>query len=191
MGSDGIPQFAEVYSAIRELFPPLFRALEHGCYKNREFHENEGENVFDPFVSPTLVRFFAKRALRQAGFAPVDIEMEQLSNNGLSLFFKGYHVRIRKGDNGSVPGPGQSDQLKKFYCQQTEMFEGSNGDMQITHLNLVVLWDFDELHNLAGLRLARPKGVSADGSDVNLHWIEQIPYPAEGLGPAVARPQTA
>lgn len=183
---NGLPDFATTYAEVSPIIPVLHRALEYGCGRGKEFFDNE-KCARDPFLFPDLVRFFGKRFLQSEGVNAEerDFEMHNLANNGLSILFADYHIRVLKADNGSVPTPGVSKKKADFYNQQMSLLPDVTGTLKQTKLNIIALWDVDANGNLSGLWLACTRSGGQTKDSVELHWLESLPHPAEVAGAVV------
>ena len=196
MQTDRLPtitSFANTAAALEPLPRIVYGALEGATIKTRTFFGRE-KTTHDPFLAPNLMRFFGKRALRDAGIHACEddgdvSDFESLPNNGLAFFYKRHHVRILKaaivrGERWKLPGCGGSEPRKDFYNQQLEIYSDAKGNMYTSSLNVIFLWDFDDSFNLFGVHLGCPKAAGIYAKDVQTHWCESLPHPALSPAPA-------
>ena len=186
---------SEAEVVLRDVFPLLtlvLSALEHGTFKVQEYFENEEVDV-DRCLAPSLVRFWAKKELERTGHdvkeeEEEDFDLEHVTNIGLCLTYRHYHIRILKSFDGGLPVPGQSKKRRELYNQQIEMFDYTSNDDRVSSpstLNLIILWDVDELYNLQDLRLACPKAGDFTRASVQVHWNVPIPHPVLSIDASV------
>jgi hypothetical protein len=184
MPSLNVPSPEEVQKDLELILPTIHTALEHGTLKAREFFEREDQdNQIDRYLAPNLVRYWAKRYLRNAGLQvseeQAEFNMQQLPNNGLCLSFGHYRLRILKSDDGDPPVPGDSVSRQNFYHQISIAYVTEDGaEVQENVTNLLILWDIDRLYNLTGLSLAYPKSGKDTKASVQVHWHVPITHPA-------------
>lgn len=167
-----VPDPDVVMQTLQPLWTPLYGAFERGTQVAREFFDHVGRSPA-PWVYPDLVRYEALTVLKQSGIDcdAVDAEILGLANHGLQIRFAGFTIRGMKAlQDGSVPGPGPSRSKKDFFRQL------SLGTWGEEIRNLVLLWQPDANHNLAGLSLVCPKDGA--GTKAEAHWHVPIPHPA-------------
>ncbi len=177
-----IPEPDTVLPRLSRLLPVIYQALESGTLDAREYFDGRREGV-DPSLYPNLVRYRARCYLTGQGH-DVEFVPEELANNGLSLSYAPYQIRILKSDHGAVPAPGSSKVKRDFYNQRVRQlvlpFPGGSLGVPIDEaLNLVILWDVTPTYNLAGLTLVCPKGSDINRTPPDVHWRVPIPHPAE------------
>jgi hypothetical protein len=186
-----IPTFDQTLTAVDPLSEIVYEAMEKATVKTRAFFNTE-QRPHDPFLAPHLMRFFGKQGLRDAGIHAAEedgdvSDFEGLPNNGLAFFYKGHHVRILKaatvrGEGWKLPGCGSSEPRTDFYNQQLQIYTDGRGKMHTCSLNVIYVWDFDKLFNLAGVSLGCPKAAAAYAKDVLSHWCEPLRHPALSPG---------
>jgi len=175
----------------------VYGAMEQAAQKTRSFFDDEKQNPDerpDAFLAPDLMRFYGKRFLRSQGIQAEDdgesSDLEALSNNGLAFFYRRHHVRILKaaevkGAKWKLPGCGLSARKRAFYDQQLIYYWDSKGTTHPTVLNIIFLWDFDQVFNLAGIHMGCPQTSGTYAHEVKAHWCQPVPHPATivQLGP--------
>ena len=161
----------------------LYQGLESAAAKTSAFRDAESpEQRIDEGLAASLVRFHVLKYLKGLGVEAVEDEwdLDCLPFMGIAFHYAGYHVKVLKGPNGSLPGCGLSEKKIRFYNQLPSMYLIENRAAQTT-ANLVVLWDFDSTYGLSGVWLALPAVGGKRSNDVSAFWIERIPHPSEGL----------
>jgi len=113
------PEPDRVIYDLQWVTPQFYQALEAGAVVARGFFDERGDEV-EPYHFASTVRYVAKRSLSEAGLA-VEFEVENLANNGLSLAYGPYNIRIRKADEDGLPVPGHSRVLQEFYQQSLRL----------------------------------------------------------------------
>lgn len=183
--ADNLPDPAVILKATAPATSLIYEALENGFQQTRTFFDGMGKPI-NRFLFPNLVRYFVKEHLTSAGQDVIEeeetevqsLEMANIANNGLFMVFGGYQIRILKADRGGLPHPGHSRAKRGFYAQQSSFFPLLNGELRVTSLNLVVLWDNLLNHSLAALRMVCPKDCSGDPLTIDVYFNEAIPHPA-------------
>jgi hypothetical protein len=163
---------AEVLGAIQPIVGPIYGGLEEAIDLAKQFFP-EGKKI-DPFLFPNLVRYYALERLE-----PVSLEIDRflvnrLSNNGISVRYGEYHMRIWKADEGELPPPGYSQTKVDFY-EQRELFPG------MRYLKLAVIWDVTSAGTLKKLLLVCPKGDGPPFANGQAHWQIEIPHPVTAI----------
>lgn len=186
-----LPSFAEAHSTLNDMFPMIYKGLENGAYKAAAYRDQEFQKeVLDAGLAASILRCHSSRLIRSIGtdFQFEDWVEDHIPFMGMSYFYKGYHVRIRKGPNGELPGCGDSDKIRRFYNQiPTKYLVGK--ERAQSKCNVIVLWNFGPGYTLEQLRLALPAIGAPRPENVSFYWNELIPYPAEGLGAPSSEPQ--
>lgn len=187
-----IPTPEEVLADLLPILPGIHDALDVGAYKVREYFEREkiknedGSLKIDPWVASNILRYWAKAHLQTMGH---DVEDEQpeindIPNNGLSLIYKRYHIKIRKSDNGGVPGPGYSRRMQAFFQQIPLQFPSQEADRESNQpVNLILLWDVGREYTIRQLAMACPESGEVTRSSVRLHWNLPVPHPISTVAP--------
>lgn len=183
-----IPTAADVVTDIEALLQILYAAFEGATQQAREFFDLLGEQP-NPFLYPSLVRYFVKRHLDAQGHATEDeqaeYERDEIANNGLMVSYQGpsarrYAVRMLKADNGGLPPPGDSQTKQRFYSQQQLAFAFiKTNDPLAGVLNLVVLWEITVNYNFWELQLSCPSNGMNTRRVAHDHWTVSVPHPAE------------
>src|SRR5579885_1094017 len=169
-GSYSLPfESAEVLQAIEPIVESVYRALEDAIDLGKQFFP-EGKRI-DPFLFPNLVRYHTLERLQPASLEIDQFVIERLSNNGISMRFREYQIRIWKADEGELPAPGYSQSKIQFYEQQ-ELFAG------MRYLKLAIIWDVTPAGTLKKLLLVCPKGDGPPFANGLAHWQIEIPHPA-------------
>ncbi len=146
----------------------------------------------DPHGHSTLVRWYVKHRLEQAGHE-VEFEREDLALLGLMVAFKGNRYRIRKADqHGLLPPPGQSRRMQEYYAQQLRLPLLFASDAQVESEpeghNYFVLWH-ERTGVLKELSLVLPKSSRQWAAD--WEWHVSIPYPGGLRGSSTPTPLSA
>jgi hypothetical protein len=179
-----LPDFSSAMNNLGRVPLILYQSLERAASKTASFRDVECPNEkLDEGLAATLLRFYAKRYLSDAGIeAQLDKDwtLDWLPFLGMSFHHNGYHVRILKGSGGCLPGCGTSEKKVLFYGQIPSMYLIGTQPCRTT-ANLLVLWGFDFSYGLSGLWLALPAVGGSRAEDVSAFWCEPIPHPSEGL----------
>jgi hypothetical protein len=187
-----VPDFQSTLTALGPIPSIFYRAVEFGTLQNRSFFDLLSEKEMPrPHIREMIVRDQAKRFLERNNFQ-VEEDRLIIGNEPLvALVVRCGPVRIRavKGRKGVLPGCGRSRERRRFYGQQPSFYLDRSSRMRRTRLNLVLLYDFDELFNLARLWLACPRSGGARSSDVTSFWNEPIPYPVSSSSQTSAATQ--
>jgi hypothetical protein len=162
-----IPGPQETLDDLDWLHPEMFRALEYGGLKAKEYFDTESI-AKEQSIFSGIVRLHARAYLQSRGIEAMEVERVTLC--GLSLRVPKYAIKIWKTEDEGLPNAGTSTPKQMFY--QQSLF--SNG-MEITELNLAVLWNQDPLSNLAALWLVCPK--YGDERSAETYWTIRIPDP--------------
>lgn len=166
------PEPDDVIRDLQPLTPHFYQALEAGAVVARAFFDERGDEV-EPYHFASTVRYVAKRSLGEAGLI-VEVEVDDLANNGLSLTYEQYNVRIRKRDEDGLPVPGHSRVLQDFYQQSLRLLPET-----AERVNLLILWDIlrPSFALTETLYLACPKSGGITRDSVSAHWLVQLPNP--------------
>jgi hypothetical protein len=179
-----LPSFAETQSTLNDMFPMIYKGLEIGAYKVAEYRDREfPKETLNSGLAACILRCHGSRLIRTIGteFEFEDWVEDSIPFMGMSYHYRGYHVRIRKGPNGELPGCGDSDKIRRFYNQiPTKYLVGS--EAAFSKFNVVVLWNFGPGYTLEQVRLALPAVGAPRAENCSAYWNEPIPYPAEGRG---------
>lgn len=165
---------------VREVGPLLLlvtEALDFGASKAASFFNGEGE-LPDRYLHPALVRWNAKRFLRDSGHVVEeeegdhsDVDSDELANNGILVSYKEFQLRVLKAEEGNLlPVPGRSEAKQAFYSQQLAVRFNDAGDAQPIRMNLVLLWDVDGTQALSRLVLVYPRTGGVTRSSVSEYW---------------------
>jgi hypothetical protein len=189
-----VPSFRRVAADLGSLVGILYRSIEYGTLQNRTYFEvlSDGERPRS-HVREMIVWDMAKRFLERNNFV-VEEERLIVANEplvALVLTWGDFQIRILKGRNGILPGCGRSRIRKRFYGQFPISYLDAAGRSRRTKLNLIFLWDFDSVFNLAKIWLVCPKSGGAGAADVTWFWHEEVPLPGIGSGTTPpAQPQS-
>jgi hypothetical protein len=175
-----VPDPEDIIADLAPFTRDLYRALEAAVLKAREYFEREGCEEIERFLFADMVRFWAKSYLQQLGH-----EVEDLLNNGLSIFYGGSTIRIRKVDNGRIPSPGHSRVLQAFYRQNRPIQRPLPGMRTFLYpveagqiaSNFIVAWDLTPSYNMAELELACPSSGNSDRDSTQVFWRVPLPNP--------------
>lgn len=174
------PDQARVVLEKLEKVLPLVRHLLDGATINaRKFFEDRNVRP-DSYLFPHLVRFEAGTSLKLPQYREAGYEFVELSNNGLSILYKHencyYRLRVRKAnEDGELPTQNLSGKLKAHYKNEAPFLPSIDGTFQEyinpDHLNLVIVWDVDELYILTEVSLVCPKNEFGE-----VHFAEAIEH---------------
>jgi hypothetical protein len=179
-----LPTFDEASSTLNDMFPMIYKGLENGAYKVAAYRDQEfPADTLDAGLAASILRCHSSRLIRTIGteFEFEDWVEDRIPFMGMSYLYKGYHVRIRKGPNGELPGCGDSSKMRRFYNQLPTKFLIGN-ERADSKCNVIVLWNFGPGYTLEQLRLALPAIGAPRAENVSFYWNQFIPYPAEGFG---------
>jgi hypothetical protein len=145
----------------------------------------------DPHGHSTLVRWYVKQRLEQAGHE-VEFEREDLALLGLMVAFNGNRYRIRKADqHGFLPPPGQSRRMQQYYAQQLRLpllfHSDSLVEPEPEGHNYFILWH-EHAGLLSELSLVFPK--SSREWTAEWEWHVSIPYAGGLRGSSTPTPST-
>lgn len=173
------PEPTDVIRDLAGITPLIYRGLEAGSDEARRWFKARGQ-VPEPYHFASTVRCVAKDVLRTAGIR-AEIEVDSLPNNGLSLAYHQYSVRIRKeAPAGGLPAPGPSLVLQSFYNQTFGWTDDA-----AEQINLLVLWKVTPDWVLqTPLALVCPKGPASETS-CDKHWQEPLPNPVYDAQPSI------
>lgn len=159
----------ETLEDLAWLHPEIYRGIDYGVFEAR-IHFETTRVDYDGAAFSTLVRLHAKNYYRRKGYDAVDIE--EVSLTGLSLKLEGYHIKIWKAHDSSLPAPGSSEP-KQAYYQQTLNFDGGERPEII---RLAVIWNVNASRALSAMWLVCPK--DGDETSAEAYWTERIPDPS-------------
>lgn len=169
----------DFFQELRLLFPILATGLDLATRATQEFHRTNNREI-DWVFAPCHVRHEMHQYLHNLRHLVETLVKEKVANNGISLRFKGHHIRVWKTIDLTVPVAGASRRTKAFLRQERL---AANGYYQplledcITEnpKNLVVLWEVDEHYGLKNLYLACPPEAAGDTVPDEWEWIRPIP----------------
>lgn len=179
-------------NALFEYLPEARRIAVSTYFEPRRLQINET-------LLGCMVRFEVRRMLASSGIQTeeeIDESEDEAADHqlglrpsallGLTGVYKGYHFRILKSLDGTLPPPGRSIQRREFYAQQTPLlgYDESRG----ARPNVVFLWRFVS-ESFPELFIAVPKSAKNTRASVHTwHTVERLPHPAQALH---RRPQNA
>lgn len=181
-----VPSPDIVVSELEPVTPTLYWAMEVGTERGRIYFDQRSLRP-EPFLFANIVRYEARTILEDAGVS-TGFDLDDLANNGMSIRYCSYVLRVRKTDDGQAPVPGRSQRLQAFY-HQLEL--GLLGPVSSESLNLLVLWNVDHRFLLDPVfTLACPRQGGQTRSSVANHWSVPMANPAFVDAPAlpVGRP---
>ena len=172
---------------LRELAPlgeMLHRALAGGCDQGVRYHEENSFEIINPWVHAPLARQWASRYIERSGVEDLGFRLEPTTNVGIHLIGEKYQIRVLKMERRRDPETGVIDRgvppsrslSRERYFTQPLLDGFLNGGAAALRgieplMNLVAVWEADQAFQLVALDLACPKGVSAQRTAVDLHWI--------------------
>lgn len=161
------------------MMPGLFAAVEFGAQSGESFFDELG-SPREPHLFVMLLRYFARRHLDQSCVRIEDLSREAQSNNGVSLRYGNYRLRLLKARKGGMPNPGHSQARLSEY-RQTQFSEsfGQWGDPRLYGpVTLLALWNFDPKKRLVSLSLALPQAGLLGPLSYTDAWIVDVPHPS-------------
>jgi hypothetical protein len=138
-----------------------------------------------PFT-PNLFAHCARAKLRELLELTPDVVVENVSNDGVIFTLKGMRFWCLKAQDGEVPAPGKSENRVDF-CQQygrslptqlvllDETYAPQPIEVPKVELNLVLLWDYTDLRDLAFVHIVCPRDANA--TEVFREWTDIINKP--------------
>ena len=174
----------QISNDIKELIFKVHVALEDAPRLAKLFFEKQNQDI-DPFLVNDIIRYYVKRYLLDLDFDVTEsYKVDDLANNGLSVRYNGYHVRILKADHGDLPIPGVSETKKLFYNQQLSM-DLYNSDTNLRRLkpNVLILWDLSSSYDLSQLYLACPKSGGKTRESVSSYFNNPLEHAAYLIKP--------
>jgi len=196
MAKQRIPTPQKALEILSPITPEIYRALEYGGSKTREYFDKERvEYVGSAYAM--LVRVHAKHYLKQRPeFAT--LVFDKYSMCGISFLFNNWKCRLWKSADHrapKLPHPGHSTRKQLFYVQPEQLgFPWKKKKRSAPNLHLVILWNLDKKGNLETLWLVCPKYFNQETGEIKIHWCAEIPNPIFGVqappsaGPAPALP---
>jgi len=98
--STEIISYDRIRQDLEELIFAVHSAFEDAPRLAKKFFEDQ-EHKIDPFLINDLIRYYIKRHLASLHFDITEnYDVDDIPNNGLSVKYKGYHIRILKADRG-------------------------------------------------------------------------------------------
>lgn len=177
------------YERIRQNLEELIFII-HGAFEDvprmaKQFFADRKEDV-DSFLVNDLIRYYVKRYLSGRNFdVTEDYQLDYLPNNGLSLKYKGYHIRILKADHGDLPIPGRSNIKQQFYAQQLSLdsllYVDENLPEGSLRPNVLILWELSKNYDFKRLYLACPKSGNEKRKSVSAYFNEPIEHVAYSI----------
>jgi len=168
---------------LEELIFAVHGAFEDAPRQAKEFFEGQNRKV-DQFLVNDLIRYYVKQYLIQFAFdVTEDYGVNDLPNNGLSVGYKGYQVRILKADKGDLPVPN-SDKKIEFYSQQLSLdslLDEQGNVIYALKPNVLILWELTGSYDFSRLYLACPKTGGRTRESVTAHFNEAIEHLAYSL----------
>ena len=175
-----VPPPERVVAELLPVLRVLYAAIEAGIFRTVEFFADE-EAAIDANLAPNLVRYHAKQYLDDANSPLIDdveIERQELGNNGLLIKYGPHLLRVLKSDNGRVPVPGASQLKRDYYQQPLPFIAMADPEAKVPPLKLIVLWDATPLtYAFQGIDLALPMSGGEDRASVRCHWQQQVDVP--------------
>ncbi len=184
MGKRKVPTPAKALEILSPITPEIFRALEYGGLKTREYFDKE-KLGYDGSAYTLIVRLHAKEYLKQKPeFATV--VFDRYSMCGISFLFNSWKCRLWKSADHrapKLPHPGHSVKKQLFYVQpeQPPLFPWKKRTKLGPNLHLVILWNLDNKGNLKALWLVCPKDFNQATGQIKVHWVVEIPNPIFGV----------
>lgn len=171
---------------LEELIFAVHSAFEDTPRLAKKFFEDQKHKV-DPFLINDLIRYYIKQHLASLRFDVTEnYDVDDLPNNGLSVKYKGHHIRILKADRGNLPVP-HSDTKVDFYNQQLSLDSLVDGDGNVRQPalrpNVLILWELTSNYDFNQLYLACPKTGGKKREFVTAYFNETIEHLVYSLKP--------
>jgi len=172
----------EALRRLRNVSPIIYRSLEAGTEKARDFFESRELQV-EPFLFSTMVRYFAWLMLTSEKYQDVGLKVEKLTNVGIQLKCEGFLIRIWKtGEEGELPPPGESMARQAFYNQQQPFLPFDYSDIEeFAPVKLAFVWNAGSDHTLSEVYLVCPSADEGPWRPGMYHWNARIEHPAESI----------
>jgi hypothetical protein len=179
-----VPTFAQVLAEIDDLPALLYEAIEAGSARGIQVATDEKADAADspdPWLLAMVLRGRVRKILKKRGVdsteeGPLNMSSQPLL--GLLFHYKGYSFRILKEIDSGAPGCGTSSARKRFYNQTPVKYRTRTGTLQISKLNLLVLYSVTK-EGISRLRLACTAIGARFAHEISYHWNELLPYPGE------------
>lgn len=169
-------EYEVVARDLSALFPLALEGLEAATQYIHQFFEREKKPI-DYSLAPNMVRWRVKDYLQERVALLEDCEQEDIANNGLSVRYKQYHVRIWKAPLGDeppgVPSTGRSAAKDRFLSQQRH-FQLRFLEPERISTNIAILWTVNANYELDKLYLACPKKAKFQNKLDDWAWIWPI-----------------
>ncbi len=169
----------EVLEGLAPFFPVVYETLESAWQSTLDFFDHEAR-PFDVFLAPGLLRWWAKQEFTRLQPILGDMAVEDLANNGLSLVYRQFRLRIWKTPDGQLPDSGQSLTRDAFLRQKQVMFGFMEEPLPVA-LNLAILWSVDQEQRMDPLKLVCTKADVAESAPIQVDWAYEIPHPAVAM----------
>lgn len=144
--------FENVLEETKGLLSLLWDAFDVSCQTVQAFFKDTN---IDPYLAPNLLRYHTKQYIISNRWKVDGLQVENVANNGLSIYYGKYHLRIWKDQGTELPDPGLSS-IKEDFLRQRHMFQPGLWEFDDQPENLAILWTMDSKYNLLKLRLAHP-----------------------------------
>lgn len=184
--STGIISHDKIRQDLEELIFAVHGAFEDAPRLAKQFFEDQKRKV-DPFLINDLIRYYIKRHLAGLRFDVTEnYDVDDLPNNGLSVTYKGYRVRILKAERGDLPIPHSGTKID-FYNQQLSLDSLVDDDDNLRQPtlrpNVLILWELTPNYDFNQLYLACPKTGGKKRKFVTAYFNEAIEHPVYSLKP--------
>jgi hypothetical protein len=134
---------------------------------------------FDANFFADWVRYEARELFRVEQLETTDaddsaIETQTVANMGLQLYQNGLLFKVLKATNGMAPVPATEARINFFNQQLSVIKDPRTKSLLPVDLNLIYLWECDDLRAFSGLTLLCPKSGGRSRESVTWHWIAPI-----------------
>lgn len=163
---------------INDLIALIWEAIEVGSQAVQDFF-GARETAIDTALAPSLFRYSAKTYLVENQWKVPGLKLHDIPSNGLSMEYKGHHLRVWKETGDELPDPGKS-LLKYAFLKQISLEFGELFPELIKEKpeNLALIWDVDNEYNIEGMRLAKPYATYSPEVPIHAEWNIPIEHPA-------------
>ena len=165
-------------SALNDLIALVWEAIEVGTQSVQEYFELR-ESTVNAALAHNIFRYNAKTYLNENNWKVPELIIHNIPSNGLSVTYRGHHLRIWKETGAELPNPGASkikyDFLKQIHQELGDLFPELFSEKPD---NLALIWDVDNEYNIEGVRLVKPYDDSSPEVPIKAEWNIPLEHPA-------------
>ncbi len=163
---------------LDDLIELVWEAIEIGTQSVQEFFGMK-EAAIDSALAPNVFRYSAKTYLNENRWKVPGLIIHDIPSNGLSMEYRGHHLRIWKETGEELPDPGTS-RIKYAFLKQIHLAFGELFPELVSEKpdNLALIWNVDGEYNIEGVRLAKPSNNSSPEVAIQAEWNIPLEHPA-------------